>query len=339
MRRPYTAARFLSALAVFVLLYTSNAFGQAEVRMANRSILYGEVKKLEFAKLTLDTDDFGLIDIDWDPIAYLKAPGPFTVKLADGRTVSGSIEVDSVNVTVSGISSVTVQRDMVASFEDFDVGFWNQFSAGVDIGANIVRGNNKVTSTSSGVNLGWESDKDAVDLYGSILINEQDDGNDTRRYTAGLGYNRETLKRLRFGVAATFERDENQDLEYRVPLIAYTSYRAISFQRTRLDFILGGGPTLEKFFSSDGSSVGEGRAGFSFIGRPNGDTDIDFSTFIIPGIFDFDRVRIESDLVFRIEIIDDLNFNITTYYRFNDTPPEGVDKSDYGLTVGLGWSY
>ena len=52
-----------------------------------------------------------------------------------------------------------------------------------------------------------------------------------------------------------------------------------------------------------------------------------------------DRIRIESDLIFRIEIIDDLTFNFTTYYRFNNQPPHDVEKSDYGFTLGIGWSY
>jgi putative salt-induced outer membrane protein YdiY len=307
--------------------------------MSNGSVLYGEVKKLEFAKLTLDTDDFGLIDIDWDPIASMTAPGPFIVMLANGSRVRGSIVLDSTGVTISGPPPVTVPRSQIGSFEDFDVGFWNRMSVNLDFGANVARGNNRVTSLSSGLSVVWESDKTEVFLRGSSLINEQEDSNDTRRYTASVGVDRETLRRLRVGLTGSFERDENQELERRTLATLYLGYRAISKQRARLDIIAGGGPTFEKFTGQDPESVGEGRAGFAFIGRPNGDTDIDLSAYLYPTLFDFDRVRIESDLVFRIEIIDDLTFNITSFYRFNSEPPEGVDKSDYGVTVGIGWSY
>jgi hypothetical protein len=144
---------------------------------------------------------------------------------------------------------------------------------------------------------------------------------------------------LRLGVSAGYERDENQLLEYRIPLGAYASYRVVSYQRTRLDLVVGGGPTLEKYTGGEAESLGEGKAGFRFIGKPDGDTTIDISSYAYPGLFDFERVRVDTDAVLRFEIITDLNLNITAYHRFNSEPPIDVDKNDYGLTLGVGWSY
>ena len=334
-----TALTFIVATILVAMTFSTETFGQAEVTMKNGSILFGEVKKLEFAKLTLDTDDFGLIDIDWDPIVHVKAPGPFTVNLTDGRSLIGAIEIDSVNVTIIGATSVTVPREEIGDFKDFDRGFWNRASAGVDIGANISRGNNRVTSLNMGVNLGYASEITEVVLKGTSLINEQEDASDTRRYTANLSVDREMIGRFRLGISSSYERDENQQLDYRVINGIYAGLRAISRQRTRLDLIAGGGPTLERFTGEEGTSLGEGKLGFAFIGRPNGDTDLDLSAYLYPELFDADRIRIESDLVFRIEMVDDLTFNVTMYYRFNNQPPVDVDKSDYGFTLGIGWSY
>lgn len=336
---PYLSLPQIIAAIVVAMSFSTAAYGQAEVRVRDGSILFGEVKKLEFAKLTLDTDDFGLIDIDWDPVIYVKAPGPFTITLTNGRSLTGGIEVDSVNVTIIGVTSVTLPREEIGSFKDFDTGFWNRASAGVDIGVNITRGNNRVTSINTRIYLGYASDVVEVDFKATMLINEQEDASDTRRYTAGLSVNREMVGRLRLGVSSNYERDENQQLDYRIVNGIYGGYRAVSKQRTRLDLILGGGPTLEKFTGEKGTSLGEGKLGFSFVGRPNGDTDIDFSSYLYPELFDGDRIRIESDLIFRIEIVNDLTFNFSTYYRFNNQPPVNVDKSDYGFTLGAGWSY
>ena len=95
---------------------------------------------------------------------------------------------------------------------------------------------------------------------------------------------------------------------------------------------------MVNFFWPD-APLAEGKLGFAFISRPNSDTGIDFSSYVYPGLFELERWRVESDLVFRVEIIDDLNFNVTTYYRFNNEPPEGVDESDFGITFGIGWTY
>ncbi len=324
---------------VVAMSFPDEVFGQAEVRVRDGSILFGEVKRLEFAKLTLDTDDFGLIDIDWDPVRYVKAPGPFAVTLTNGQTLTGGIEVDSVNFTITGVTPMTVPRADVGSFEDFDSGFWNRASAGVDFGANISRGNNRVTTINMGANLGYASDVTEVALKGTALVNEQQDNSDTRRYTAGLSVDREMVGRLRLGLSSNYERDENQQLDYRIINGINVGYRAVSKQRSRLDLIAGGGPTLEKFTGEEGTSLAEGKLGFAFIGRPNGDTDLDLSAYVYPELYNADRIRIESDLVFRVKIINDLTFNFSTYYRFNSQPPVDVDKSDYGSTLGVGWSY
>ncbi len=337
--KPSTSLITLTAAMLIVFSFSVDVFSQAVIRMRNGTILYGEVKKLEFAKLAVDTDDFGLINIDWEPVVYVKAPGPFNVKLSTGETLSGAIEVDSVNVTIIGATTRTVPRNQVGSIEDFSLGFWNQVSAGVDLGANVVRGNSQVTSISTGVNLGYATDHSEFTFKSSVITNEQTDADDTRRFSASFSADRSIVGRLRLGASVNYESDENQQLDYRIPFGLHVSYRAVELQRTRLDVVLGGGPTLEKYAGEDGTSVREGRVGFAFIGIPNGDTELDLSTYLYPGLFGFDRIRIESDFVFRIKIINDLNFNITSFYRFNNEPPQGVEESDWGVTVGLGWTY
>ncbi|MFC2085876.1 DUF481 domain-containing protein [Bacteroidota bacterium] len=337
-----TCARSLFVLTAAIcsgLTAASDALGQAEIRLQNGSILFGEVKKFEFAKLTVDTDDFGLIDIDWDPVVYVKAPGPFAITLANGRTVTGSIEADSAIVRIKGTTDMSVPRKELGHFEDFDTGFWNRASAGVDVGANVVRGNNQVTSLNVGVNLGYESDVSEVLFGATSIINEQKESEDTRRFTASASVDRKVVGRFRLGLSANFESDEAQQLDHRALTSIFISYRAISKQRVRLDITGGGGPTFEKYLGADGTALGEGKVGFTFVGKPDGDTSLDLSSYLYPGLFDFDRFRLESDLVFRIEIISDLTVNITAYYRYNSRPPVDVTEDDYGVTFGVGWTY
>jgi len=116
----------------------------------------------------------------------------------------------------------------------------------------------------------------------------------------------------------------------------FAVYRPISKQRARLDLVLGGGPTLEQYTGEEGTSLGEAKAGFAASGRPNKDTDIDLSVYVYPAMSGSDRIRVESDLTFQVEIIHDLTFDITAYYRFNSEPPEGVEESDFGITFGVG---
>ncbi len=244
-----------------------------------------------------------------------------------------------MNLTITGLVTRIVPRGSINEIKDFDQGFLNQLSAGVNIGADFVRGNNRVASINAGANLGWANNKTEATFKVNTILNEQTDAPDTRRFTSSLGIDHSLGGRPRAGVSLSYESDENQQLDYRTVSTVSVGYRIIQEQRTRLDLSVGSGPTAEKFTGSESEVIGEGRTGFSLIARPNGDTKVDLSAFLFPSLFDFDRLRVEADLTFAVEIIADLDFNVSSFYRFNSEPPVDVDKNDYGVNFGIAWSY
>lgn len=51
------------------------------------------------------------------------------------------------------------------------------------------------------------------------------------------------------------------------------------------------------------------------------------------------RLRAEFDASLSIELLEDLDFKLTVYDRYDSDPPEGNDTNDTGLTLDLSWSY
>ena len=51
---------------------------------------------------------------------------------------------------------------------------------------------------------------------------------------------------------------------------------------------------------------------------------------------DVDRNRSTVDIRLRQELISDLFWEVSTYHTYDDSPPEGASKQDYGVVTSLG---
>ena len=67
--------------------------------------------------------------------------------------------------------------------------------------------------------------------------------------------------------------------------------------------------------------------------------DLDASLIVFPSLDGGDRYRVQFDASLSFDLFSDLDFKTTFYDRYDSQPPAGNEKSDYGVTVGLSWSY
>jgi len=67
--------------------------------------------------------------------------------------------------------------------------------------------------------------------------------------------------------------------------------------------------------------------------------DLDATIFVLPSLETSDRLRVQFDAVLSFDLVSDLEFEVTVFDRYDSRPPEGNDKNDTGLTLGLSWSY
>ena len=108
-------------------------------------------------------------------------------------------------------------------------------------------------------------------------------------------------------------------------------------------FSLTGGVTAtrESFIGSeDSESTTEGFLQVKYQRRNLApDTYFTITSNVFPRLEDFSQVRAETDLSFRREFIDDLNFEVLVYHSFLSDPPAGSAESDYGITTSLGYSF
>src|SRR5690606_23367358 len=70
------------------------------------------------------------------------------------------------------------------------------------------------------------------------------------------------------------------------------------------------------------------------------ETDIGGTLSVLPSLTESGRVRSELDLRARYEFVKDLYFELKVYGSYDSEPPsEDAEKSDYGVTTSLGYSF
>ena len=70
------------------------------------------------------------------------------------------------------------------------------------------------------------------------------------------------------------------------------------------------------------------------------ETQLDLKLFVYPGLSETARQRAELDITLRKEIIEDFFWDLSFYDSFDRQPPiAGLEKNDWWLVTGLGWSW
>jgi len=67
--------------------------------------------------------------------------------------------------------------------------------------------------------------------------------------------------------------------------------------------------------------------------------DLDASLIVFPTLDGSDRYRVQFDASLSFDLFSDLDFKTTFYDRYDSQPPAGNEKNDYGVALGLSWSY
>jgi len=325
--------------AVLGLLASAGA-GAAQVYLKDGSIVIGTIENLvDGEDLTVDTQHMDLVTIEWDAVKEIRGDTEMVLELYSGERISGDIVMseDTITVSSTGQQDRVLAPNQVFTIEDVNDSFWGGFSAHTDLGANIVRGNNRVTQYTLGVGVEFDATDYETGLDASSILNQQKEGTDTRRLTLGGFYNHNLGNNWQAGGLYQFERDGQQQLEGRSLVAGIVGNRIINARRTRVSLVAGLALNSEDFETTERTQTMEGVLGATYRLRSRWDLDIDSSLMVFPSLENSDRVRLQFDSSVGFEIIGDLDFKLTFYDRYDSEPPTENDKNDYGLTMGLSW--
>ena len=325
-----------------ILLLLAIAFApwaeSAEIHLTDGTVVVGDILELAYGEdLTVDTEYMDEVVIEWDAVSQIRDTQVVDIVAFDGRRFIGKIEFDEGELVVSGEDSARLFAEDISSIEEYNETFAESLSAHTDLGTNVVRGNNTVTQLSFGAGVGYDAENFETSVEGSTIINEQSDSEDTRRATLAANY---TYKLDAFWQASAlyqFESDEQQGLNGRSIIGAALGRSVFNSRTQRLDFFAGVAENLENFDGEPSEESLEGILGSRYRLRSLG--DLDASLIVFPSLDGGDRYRMQFDATLSFDLLSDLDFKTTVYDRYDSRPPAGNEKNDYGVVVGLSWSY
>ncbi|MEQ1891362.1 MAG: DUF481 domain-containing protein [Planctomycetota bacterium] len=313
------------------------------IHLANGDRITGEIKKLEQGKLRLKTSALDTVYIQWDEVAGLGSGYNFEFEDTDGIRHFGHIvaqEGDAVTIETDEGQRIVLPLAQVVEITPIDESLWSRIDGGVSVGFDYNKGTDVANLTTS-FDVQYRTRKSRSELDFSSTITSETEGERASRNSLSLGSNRYRGRWFVWGTAA-LETNDTLGLDLRSILSAGGGRSLISTSQNLLDLGLGIAISEEDSAGdSESASVLEGvaRATYSIFRFSEREVDSDFELLVFPGITESGRVRGELDANVRREIAKNLYIELSGYYSYDNEPPGGSQRSDYGVNMSLGWSF
>lgn len=344
----------ITGLVIILSLFSLEASATRKtdiVTMYNGDRLTGEIKKLFGGILELSTDAMGTVKIEWPEIAQIQSEFHYELRLSSGERLYGSFDdkarpgqvllVDIFGKHEVEWLQVTEIRPVEDSFaERLDVYLAAGYSYSKASGVGQASFNTEVSYED-------ENSRNVLTARTDLTSTDDDETSATR-----LDINRSVWRENRSdafrSIFANYEDNDELELDYRIGAGAGLGRYFLDTHRTRLAGLTGlqvitEQPLDDGSVDADTSTnqdielfLSANFAAWKFT-TPELDMDLTFSVY--PSLTDGGRVRSDSNLRIRWEIIEDLYWDITAWAS-TDNEAENSDRSvDYSITTGIGWTY
>ena len=349
IRIPASAkAALLRCAGIALLLATGCAAPPARektdgVVLRNGDRFTGEIKALEQGKLKLKTTALDTVYVRWNEIAEVASSYQYEVEDRSGKRSFGRLAESAPGVLTllaeDGTSTTLALADIVR-ITPIGQSFWSKVDGHVGFGFSYTKASD-VGQLSAGIGATYvtRERKTSADL--SLLITNDSEGETTSRDDLSLFHAR-YWKRLFLWLNGLAERNEALGLDLRVLAAAGAGSKLLQTSQNMLELGLGlAFSEVDASDSASSSAITEGVlfANYSIFRFGARDVDSDITLAVYPGITESGRLRAELDAAIRREILKDLFLELSGYGSYDNEPPPGAEKSDFGIVTSLGWSF
>jgi len=340
------------------------------VAMYNGDRVTGEIVSLFAGILEYKTDSMGTLKIEWQEIAQLNSVYHYEFRLSNGQRYYGSV-VDAERPGQMRIEDLYGEHDIewldVVEIRPIEDKFIDRIDIYLSAGYNYTKASS-VSQTSFNTVIAYEDERTRNQLTARTVLTDTDTG-DTSSTRVDLSRqiwtDRAQLYRVFYG---NYESNDELGLDKRFALGLGWGRYAIDTNRMRFGYSGGvQGLTEKTFATSSGEAPADpeeledpdmppasGSGGTEYFREESAELflsvefstwrfdtpelDVKFDTTLYPSITNSGRLRGNTDLRVRWEIVEDLFWDITAYGAY-DSDAESDDQFDYGITTGLGWEY
>jgi len=315
------------------------------VTLRNGDHISGDIVSLEFGILTLKTDNLSTLSIEWPAVRSLTSKFAFAIERRDGSKYYGVIatSADGADLTIeSETGTARFPMDEVERISRFSPSFWDRITGALSVGFSYTK-SSSIQVGSVNFNSTYRSQTMDGSLAFSSNTTKDSSGSTTNRdlLTSGVQFLRQS--RNFWGLLASLERDQSLGIDARLVGGAAVGRRFMQGPYTELTGIAGIVATEEWIVddptpkASLEAVLGGSWNVFKFI-EPK--TRLDLGLYLFPSLTESGRIRSTGNLSLTHKFPHDWTLGLTGYLSYDNRPPEPTaEKSDYGVTLNLGWSF
>lgn len=326
----------------------------------NGDRITGELKTMYGGIATLKTDALGTVKIEWKRIAKIESAYHYDIRLSTGERHYAEISKSSIPGQMKAISG-----DTKYSFEMLKVvemrPVENSFLGRVDLYLSAGYSYSKASSvgqTSFNTEINYEDANTRNTFTGRTTITDTDEkitSSSKLDLSRQVWTDRSKSYRTYYG---RYEANDELALDGRITLGAGLGRYFVDTQKIRWEGALGlqvttessnsdarGECTEDEESSECANDDGQRESVEAFVSTsfaawrfdsPELDLDIKFNLY--PSLSEKNRLRGDTDIRIRWELVEDLFWNITAFATYDNKA--GIDHEvDYGITTGIGWTY
>jgi hypothetical protein len=298
----------------------------------------GEILQMSLGRLSLRTDDMGRVSIEWLRVTQIESTYPFAVEFSSGSTYFGPLHAGGDGELVVGDRAVRL--DEVVSITPVDDNFWNRVRAYADLGFSLAKANTALT-LSADAGFDYRGEMFGTSAAFNTYVQSSSGVAATTENTLALSGSY-YFKPWRVSLLGGLDQNAELLLDLRLSVGADIAYAAI--RNSFMELWLAAGVTVAREQYS-GVSPDVAVAGYldatwrAFrYASPELDTEIELS--LLPVLNDLGRVRGTATARVKYEVFSDFNVGCNLTYTFDTRPPEpDAPRSDYRVTLSVGWSY
>ena len=353
--RPTGIVRFLRA-AAFALLVGMPVAAQCApktdvVILLNGDHLTGEVEQLSHGQLALSTDDMGTLYIEWDKIASLTTGQELQVELADGQRVFGKAPDPASKPGAIRILT----------------GYWSGAGTAVELPfheivriATVEGGDSWYKGLEGAFSLGYSytqaNDLNVLNVYGDIGARDREkkwkvvldsqvttQAEDPSSQRASLISTLEHFLQNRYYTESSLEFTRNQELGLDLRSLIGATFGRYLVQGRHKEWRAGAGLAASTERDEDGkkrdSLEAQLNTNLTIFRYDHPKTDVSISLTLLPSLSESGRLRGETSIQARRELVTDLFIQISLYDSYDNQPSEGSPTNDWGLTTSIGYSF
>jgi len=305
----------------------------------------GEIKDVQYATITLDTDPAGTIELQWRYVTGLQSKYRYRVRLAGGDLKFGTLGVPSekglLNI-VGDPASVEVGLDKIVEIVPFEHGFWERLDGSLNFGLTYTK-SSEAFQYNLGADISYRRPAGYAQLTAQSILNKQKGAAKSDQHN--LQFSMSHPWSNKWGWFETAQVQSNPDQGYQLRTIVGGGVSNFMIEQTS-ELLLGNfGVVYNREEVTDSSTVDnslEATAGISFrkFKTRSGVPSLQVSLQAFRDLSGSSRFRATLNFVisWKLASIFNVNFQVQDNY---DSDPPGTDslKNDVNVITSIGYTF